>query len=155
MKRYMFLFLAIFASASLWLGGNIESIQHSAKHMIDAAYPSHYDITLDNGVTLKNTSVLFDEDVLSFAGSKSAADNESVMNASRSSDTVRAGFLSLILYILMASFLVISTGFATTLCIMYVRNDRRRRAAALRRRRSARVVRVSDIEYMRREKQAA
>jgi len=146
MKRFVFFFFAICVLASVWIGGNIAGVQQSAQNMVDSMYPARYDVNLANGTTLHGVSVRFDGDVAHLSNGDTipvaGADFIGTDAAAHKVNSVRTGFLSMLLTSVMVAALVGITGFTTMLCIMAIRENERRRKAALRRARRAKHARV-------------
>lgn len=150
MRRFVFFFFAFCVLASLWLGSNLVGVQESAQNMVESVYPLRYNVTLENGASLKNVAVRFDDDTAYLPGGEavavSSAEFVSADPAMQKTNSLRVGFLSIILSTVMVSALLGVTGFITILCIMAIKESDRRRKAELRRQRRARRARVVAFE---------
>jgi len=150
MRRFVFFFFAVCVLASLWLGSNLVGVQQSAQNMVESVYPLRYNVALENGTSLKNVTVRFDDDTAYLSNGEavavSSAEFVSVNPDMHRANSVRVGFVSIILSAVMVSALLGITGFTTVLCIVAVKENNRRRKAELRRQRRARRARIVAFE---------
>ena len=121
--------------------------------MVESVYPIRYNVTLENGTSLENVAVRFEGDTAYLPGGESVAVSSAEFVSAdpnmQKTNSVRVGFLSIILSAVTVSALLGVTGFTTLLCIMAIKENNRRRSAQLRRQRKARRDRVVAFEKRR------